>query len=330
MTSALKIDASRYYGDFYHPENFMEMKDGSEEYWHWPLDGCHGFFYVTKLRPGLILTITKHKSAVPVDLDFTESSRSFHLSFGLSGKIHVDLAKKYCVPSEDVLDFGTSYLAYLPKSSGIARYPAESYLNIALLISPWFMKRFLQKATSFFTDAVDKAVSHPDSTVWQHQIMLTPLMKIRLYEIFSCPYQGSARHYFLESKALELILLAAGQVETISHHYSCFARKQPDYIFAEKAREIILSDTASPPSLSELASRVGVNKGKLNRCFREVYGTSVFEYLRICRLEKAKSLLLSGHKNVKEVAFESGYTEPGNFSKEFKKYFGVSPISCLD
>ncbi len=314
----------------YDPENFMDMKDGFEEYWQWPLDSCHGFFYIVKLRPGLLLAITDHRAVAPVELNFNDTCHSFLLSFAFSGRISVDLAKKYSVTSDVFLDFTRSYLVYLPHSSGIAWYPAGAYFNITLVISPWFMRRFLQREDSSLARAVDKVESHPDSTVWQHQITPTPLMKIRLEEIFSCPYQGSARHCFLESKSLELILLSTDQAENISHHCSCFARKQPDYIFVEKARDIVLTNMSNPPSLCELAHSIGVNKGKLNKCFRDVYGASIFEYLRIHRLEKAKTLLLSGNRSVKEVSIEVGYTEPGNFSKEFKKYFGISPAAYLD
>ncbi len=330
MTSALKLDARDYYGDFYDPENFMGMKNGFEEYWQWPLDDCHGFFYIVKLRPGLLLAITDHRAAAPVELDFNDTCRSFLLSFAFSGRISVDFAEKQRVRSETFLDFTRNYLVYLPHSSGVAWYPAGSYFNITLVISPWFMRRFLQRENSSLAEAVDRAEANPDSAVWQHQIMPTPLMKVRLHEIFSCPYSGSARHCFLESKSLELILLSTGQAENISPHGSCFARSQPDTIFAEKARDIVLTNIANPPSLCELARSVGVNKGKLNRCFRNVYGASIFEYLRIHRLEKAKTLLLSGNRSVKEVSVEVGYTEPGNFSKEFKKYFGISPAAYLD
>ncbi len=330
MTSALKFDARDYYGGDYDPENFMSMKDGFEEYWHWPLDGCYGFFYIVKLREGLLLTITDHRAVAPVELDFKDTCYSFLLSFAFSGRISVDIAKKYGVVSENFLNFTRNYLVYLPHSSGVARYPAGSYFNITFVLSPWFIRRFLQKDSSSLAKAVDNAESSPDSALWQHQIMLTPLMKMRLHEIFSCPYQGSARHCFLEGKSLEMILLSIEQVENISLHHSCFARKQPEYIFIEKARDIMLTNMSNPPSLCELADSVGVNKGKLNKCFREVYGASIFEYLRTLRLEKAKTLLLSGNRSVKEVSVEVGYTEPGNFSKEFKKYFGISPSAYLD
>ncbi|PIE71512.1 MAG: hypothetical protein CSA22_01410 [Deltaproteobacteria bacterium] len=330
MISALKLDARDYYGDFYDPENFMEMKDGFEEYWHWPLDSCHGFFYITKLRPGLLLSLTDHRAAAPVELNFNDTCRSFLLNFTFSGRISVNFAKKYRLTSKVFLDFTRSYLVYLPHSSGVAWYPAGSYFNITLAVSPWLMRSFLQRKDSSLARAVDKAETNPDSALWQYQITPTPLMKMRLHEIFSCPYRGSARHCFLESKSLELILLSTGQAENISRHCSCFAWNQPDYIFAEKARDIMLTNISNPPSLCELARSVGVNKGKLNKCFRNVYGASIFEYLRIHRLEKAKTLLLSGNKSVKEVSIEIGYTEPGNFSKEFKKYFGISPAAYLD
>jgi AraC-like DNA-binding protein len=83
----------------------------------------------------------------------------------------------------------------------------------------------------------------------------------------------------------------------------------------------------NPPFLLELARQVGLNEKKLNLGFKQVFGTTVFDYLRTYRLEKAKQLLNEGKMNVTEVAFGVGYLHHSTFSRSFTRHFGISPMA---
>jgi len=151
---------------------------------------------------------------------------------------------------------------------------------------------------------------------------------MRLHEIVSCRFHGNLRRLFLEGKVLELIALSLSGSTIEKAYNSLFPApfvQPPDFI--TDAREILIQNLQNPPSLSVLSKKVGVNKTKLNCCFREIYGTTVFDYLRTIRLEKSKELLAAGGKTVTEIAYEVGYAQQSNFTKEFKKYFGKSPSS---
>ncbi len=92
----------------------------------------------------------------------------------------------------------------------------------------------------------------------------------------------------------------------------------------EEARSILDTEFADPPTLLTLAHRVGLNDFKLKRGFRAIYNTTVFGYVRMLRMEKAKIMLESGELNVSEVAAATGYTCLGHFSAAFRKRFGVA------
>ena len=96
-----------------------------------------------------------------------------------------------------------------------------------------------------------------------------------------------------------------------------------------EARDVLICNLENPPSLFELARQVGINKNKLNQNFRQVFGTSVFDYLHIHRLEQARELLRNKEKNITEVAFEVGYAQHSNFTRAFKKHFGINPTDYL-
>ncbi len=85
----------------------------------------------------------------------------------------------------------------------------------------------------------------------------------------------------------------------------------------------------NPPRLLDLAKAVGVSHPKLNSCFREAYGATIFEYLREVRLSRARSILEEGRMNVTEAAFEVGYSSLSHFAKAFREHFGAPPGNYL-
>jgi len=92
-----------------------------------------------------------------------------------------------------------------------------------------------------------------------------------------------------------------------------------------QAQAIMVENMMNPPSLMELSRLVGLNDFKLKKGFKEMYGTTVFGYLREKRLEKAFYLLQNGTMNVMEVANAVGYSNPSHFAEVFKAKYGLTP-----
>ena len=91
------------------------------------------------------------------------------------------------------------------------------------------------------------------------------------------------------------------------------------------AKAILLTNLEHPPSLLELAQRVGLNDCKLKRGFRQLFGTTAFGYLYQQRMEKARDLLKVDTMNITEVTAVVGYTNPSAFGAAFKRMFGTTP-----
>ena len=149
-------------------------------------------------------------------------------------------------------------------------------------------------------------------------------MQSAAHQIFQCPYKGSMKKLFLQSKALELIShFMISEFDENPEKNDSLPKK--DKINIENARDILINNIENPLSLPELARQAGISETKLTRGFRKLYGTSVFEYLRNHRMEKAKLLLESGELNITEISYIIGYSSPSHFTRVFTKYFGTSP-----
>lgn len=86
--------------------------------------------------------------------------------------------------------------------------------------------------------------------------------------------------------------------------YKNHSALRPDIIKCiHQARKIISRDFENPPTLFKLARSVGLSHSKLNYGFREIYGTTVFGYLRKVRLEQARLLLEKQSLSVTDAAF---------------------------
>ncbi len=93
----------------------------------------------------------------------------------------------------------------------------------------------------------------------------------------------------------------------------------------ELATGCLLSEIRDPPSLEELACRIGTNEKRLGEAFQERYGLTVFGWLREERLRQARRWLLASEMPVGHIAEQLGYASPSHFTRAFRERFGISP-----
>ncbi|NLR78427.1 response regulator [Chitinophaga eiseniae] len=77
--------------------------------------------------------------------------------------------------------------------------------------------------------------------------------------------------------------------------------------------------------ISALAKELGMSKAVFYKKFKAITHVSPAELIKSLRLKKAAFLLSSERRNITQVAWEVGFSERKYFSKEFRKYFGISP-----
>lgn len=81
---------------------------------------------------------------------------------------------------------------------------------------------------------------------------------------------------------------------------------------------------SEPISLDSLARIFSYSKYYLCHTFKEETGTTIYNYLLLLRIARAKALLSKG-KSVSEVCELSGFTNYSNFITTFKKHTGYTP-----
>jgi AraC family transcriptional regulator len=96
-----------------------------------------------------------------------------------------------------------------------------------------------------------------------------------------------------------------------------------------QAREILLQRIGEPITIKELSRKVGTNECYLKKGFKEMFGTTIFEFYQSQRMEHAKYLLYEKGVSVTEVSALLGYSSISHFSTAFKKHTGLKPCELL-
>lgn len=95
--------------------------------------------------------------------------------------------------------------------------------------------------------------------------------------------------------------------------------------YSNEAVQFIRHNYYRNMSTQDIADDIGITRGYLSSCFKEVFQLSVQEYITEYRLKKAREMLVDSDLKIKEIAFYTGYQDELYFSKVFKKKHGMSP-----
>lgn len=137
-----------------------------------------------------------------------------------------------------------------------------------------------------------------------HQIR-TDYFKIKIVELLLClsimetTEQSSEKQYFY-----------SGQIEKI-----------------KGIHEFLVSDLTKSYTLDELSKRFNIAMSSMKNCFKGVYGSPIYSYIREYKMNYAASVLArDSHIKINEVAALVGYDNPSKFSAAFRDSIGVPPI----
>jgi len=88
----------------------------------------------------------------------------------------------------------------------------------------------------------------------------------------------------------------------------------------------IHSEYARDLTVEELAGMAGMSASAFHQNFKAVTSTSPLQYLKTIRLHKARMLMVYEGVRAGMAAERVGYESSSQFSREFKRLFGASPV----
>lgn len=138
---------------------------------------------------------------------------------------------------------------------------------------------------------------------------------------------GEAADIYRAAKGIELlseafVMLAANALVPMAADGQ-LSREDATRILA--ARRLIDERWSQKLSLDGIASHCGLNREKLSRGFKEMFGVTVAEAIAEQRLQQASRMLLTTDLPVSLVGYENGYLNNASFARAFGRRFGASP-----
>ncbi len=265
------------------------------------------------------------KQAVDVQWNYDINVELVTFMVNLKGSVWIALPGGQQIPLMGNYQHNLFYSRTSTSDAGIIKPEGSSASMFFLQFTKDAFLRLTENANEVISRFSEAVVGGRETALSPNNLTLEAPMRNMINNILHCQYKDGLKKMYLLSKSIEFLVIQAEACNSLSNVSKAYRISKPDRDRLMHAREYIIGNLESPPSLSELARIIGMNEYKLKRGFKETFGNTVFGYLSDARLEIAKNNLLETGKPVTEIAFDLGYSSVQHFSSAFKKKFGISP-----
>lgn len=150
-------------------------------------------------------------------------------------------------------------------------------------------------------------------------------------QIVTCELLEPIRSIYIRAKALELIcdIATTLNAQQLTQHLNSASQNRMEEQMLQAAAGIYARELDKPPSVAELAMRVGLHRNRLITGFRDMFAEPPSLYSRRLRLERARELLSSSNLSITQIAERTGYTSHAAFTRAYHAHFGHAPSETL-
>ncbi len=130
---------------------------------------------------------------------------------------------------------------------------------------------------------------------------------------------------YIKLKVLELLLfLSIIDVSKYSEVRNYFPKKHVEIV--KKMKDYMIENIEQHHTLNELSAHFKLPLTTMKLCFKGIYGTSIYAFMRVHRIQSAAVLLRESNESIAQVAGKIGYVNPSKFASAFKDIIGLSPL----
>lgn len=214
---------------------------------------------------------------------------------------------------------GILYYSQLVHIKGIDRNRIrKEYKEILFQLSLKQYKKPIDDIEDWFNNFLHVNV---EDIIWAKEMCIKIVISIeeRLYQLNSEYEHSSAETGRLNSaqtcKEVSLNMINAALMEKDGVRPKAISEAL-DFIHRNYNQDI---------SLIKVANHVYLSSEYFSRLFKEETGVNFSVYLMMYRLSCAEQLLKTTDMQISQIASDVGYTNPGYFSRIYKKYMGMTP-----
>jgi AraC-like DNA-binding protein len=238
------------------------------------------------------------------------------LKFCVSGNV-------YCRQKQTECDF-----CKLNASKGCIE-KVESVDVLSFSFKPSYLTQFVKGKKNM--NISEEVLSFTHQSSFSKILPLCGKTRMAIEALLNHTYTDSRENIFINAQTQILLLYSMdcmlGEKEEV---FNCkFLANEADREKITKAREVLLQHIGEPLTIKELSRKVAINECYLKKGFKEMFGTTIFDFYQSQRMEHAKYLLYDKGLSVTEVSLMLGYSSISHFSTAFKKHTGIKPCELL-
>ncbi len=207
----------------------------------------------------------------------------------------------------------------------------ESVDVLSFRFSPVHLSQFVRpaKPASQLTESI---LGFTHSSSFSKTLSLCSRTRMVLEALLNHTYTDSFENIYINAQTQMLLLYSMecmlGDKEP--EGFQCkFLANDADREKIIKSREILLQHIGEPLTIKELSRKVAINECYLKKGFKELFGTTIFDFYQGQRMEHARYLLYEKGLSVTDVSMMLGYSSISHFSTAFKKQTGLKPCELL-
>lgn len=286
---------------------------------HFPSEIAEGNVTRYLLSNGLELVIRDLKMHQSYRWQTFQETPLFELCFTLAGEMQFEANHQSYLSCNNQI--GTGFIR--ESSVSLDQFAGDLIRTITIYLSESALQKYFFPFVPNSRQSIDSFFKRGHAQFIQRPMDIN--LQVILQQILHCPYSGNMKKFYLESKVLELLVVYFSQYENEKTAKQNHTWSKQDIEQIHRAKEWILHHLEAPLTIGSISKAMGINDFKLKKGFRELFGTTVFNFIREQRLAKAKHLLSIGRMNVTEVSLAVGYQNPSRFAAAFKRKFGLTP-----
>lgn len=246
------------------------------------------------------------------------SENYFELRFCVSGNVYCRKKDTEC----DMCQFSAS-------KTCMERVDSVDVVNFRF--SPAHLSQFIKPGRGK-TSLTDDILTFRHRSSFTKILPLCGKTRMVLEGVLNHTYSDTLENIYINAQTQMLLLysldcmLGEKEIDVVNCK---FLANEADREKIVKAREILIQHIGEPITIKELSRKVAINECYLKKGFKELFGTTVFDFYQSQRMEHAKYLLYEKGLSVTEVSMLLGYSSISHFSTAFKKHTGLKPCELL-
>jgi AraC family transcriptional regulator len=206
----------------------------------------------------------------------------------------------------------------------------ESVDLVSFVFSSTLLEQFVRSRIED-TSINENVLSFTYSSSFTRSLALCGRTRSVIEGILNQQYSGSLQNIYVNAQTQMLLLysldsIGGKEIDVISCK---FLNNEQDREKIVKARQLLVEHIGEPITIKQLSRKVAMNECYLKKGFKEMFGTTIFEFYQSQRMEHAKYLLYEKGLTVTDVSSLLGYSSISHFSTAFKKHTGLKPCELL-